>query len=155
MACPLFGALADRIGRRTVYMLGAGFTLFFAFPFFLMLNSRAPGLVWLAVVAGYVFGPTLMFAAEATFFAELFGTETRYTGLSLAYQLSAIVGGFTPLIATALLATGGRRPWLVGAYLAGIALVSGLSAYGAKTGRVAQPASAGSRDAAVGQPAEM
>jgi len=133
VACPLFGALADRIGRRTVYMLGAGFTVVFAFPFFLLLDSRAPGLVWLAVVLGYVFGPTLMFAAEATFFAEMFGTRTRYTGLSVAYQVSAIVGGFTPLIATALLAAGGRRPWLVGGYLAGIGLISGLSAWAART----------------------
>ncbi len=134
VACPVFGALADRIGRRTVYMLGAGFTVVFAFPFFLLLDSRAPGLVWLAVVLGYVFGPTLMFAAEATFFTEMFGTRTRYTGLSVAYQVSAIAGGFTPLIAAALLSAGGKRPWLVAAYLAGIGLISGLSAWAARTG---------------------
>jgi MFS transporter, MHS family, shikimate and dehydroshikimate transport protein len=138
VACPLFGALADRIGRRTVYLLGAGFTVVFAFPFFLLLNSRAPGLVWLAVVVGYVFGPTLMFAAEATFFAEMFGTRTRYTGLSVAYQVSAIVGGFTPLIAATLLSAGGKQPWLVGAFLAGIGLISGLSAYAARTGHPAR-----------------
>jgi MFS transporter, MHS family, shikimate and dehydroshikimate transport protein len=151
-ACPVFGALADRIGRRTVYLLGAGFTVVFAFPFFLLLNSRAPGLVWLAVVVGYVFGPTLMFAAEATFFAELFGTETRYTGLSLAYQVSAIVGGFTPLIATALLTAGGRQPWLVGTFLAGIGLLSAVSAYAAKGGTVSPVAV--SQAPAVGLPAE-
>lgn len=131
LACPVFGALADRIGRRTVYLLGAGFTVCFAFPFFMLINTEVPALVWLAVVVGYVFGPTLMFAAEATFFAELFGTQTRYTGLSLAYQLSAIVGGFTPLIATALLAAGGHQPWSVAGFLAGVALLSGLAALGA------------------------
>jgi len=133
VACPLFGALADRIGRRTVYVLGAGFTTVFAFPFFLLLNSRAPGLVWIAVVLGYVFGPTLMFAPEATFFAEMFGTQTRYTGLSVAYQVSAIVGGFTPLIASALLSAGGNQPWLVSAFLAGIGLISALSAVASRT----------------------
>lgn len=152
VACPLFGALADRIGRRTVYMLGAGFTVLFAFPFFLLLNSRAPGLVWLAVVLGYVFGPTLMFAAEATFFSEMFGTRTRYTGLSLAYQVSAIAGGFTPLIAAALLSADGKRPWLVGGFLAAIGLISGLSAYAARTGRDA--AAPATRTAVAGRVAE-
>lgn len=132
-ACPLFGLLADRIGRRAVYLMGAIFTVVFAFPFFLLLDTRAPGLVWIAVVVGYVFGPTLMFAPEATFFSEMFGTATRFTGLSVAYQVSAIAGGFTPLIGSTLLDAGGNKPWLVASFLAGIGLISTVSAAAAKT----------------------
>ena len=41
---------------------------------------------------------------ESSFFSEIrFGTEVRYTGISVGYQLSALIGGApTPLIASAL-----------------------------------------------------
>jgi hypothetical protein len=46
---------------------------------------------------------------QGAWFSELFAARTRTTGASLAYQLSAVVSGFTPLIATALFAVTG---WL-------------------------------------------
>ncbi len=49
-----------------------------------------------------------MYAPQGAFFSELFGTSVRYSGASLGAQLSAAVaGGFSPLIATALLPTYG------------------------------------------------
>ena len=39
---------------------------------------------------------------QGAWFSELFNANTRTTGASLAYQISAVVSGFTPLIATAL-----------------------------------------------------
>jgi MHS family shikimate/dehydroshikimate transporter-like MFS transporter len=55
------------------------------------------------------FGHGLMFAPESTYFPELFGSQVRYSGASLGFQLSAAIGGgFAPIIATALAAyTGG------------------------------------------------
>ena len=44
---------------------------------------------------------------QGAWFAELFATKTRTTGASMAYQLSAVVSGFTPLVATALYAAFG------------------------------------------------
>ena len=41
---------------------------------------------------------------QGAWFSELFAAKTRTTGASLAYQLSAVVSGFTPLVATALFA---------------------------------------------------
>ncbi|MDQ3636622.1 MAG: MHS family MFS transporter, partial [Actinomycetota bacterium] len=46
---PFFGALSDRIGRRPVYMGGAIFCMLFAFPYFWLLNTEAPALIWLAI----------------------------------------------------------------------------------------------------------
>jgi len=122
--CPLFGALSDRVGRRAAYLGGAGFMVVFAFPFFLMRGTRDSLLISLAILLAYNLGPTAMFAVQATFFSELFGPTVRYTGLSIAYQVSAIIGGVTPLIAASLLKAGGGTPWLVAGALAGIALLS-------------------------------
>jgi MHS family shikimate/dehydroshikimate transporter-like MFS transporter len=121
---PLFGALTDRYGRRPVYLAGAGFVTAAAFPFFMMLNSRSEALIWLALIAMYIFGPTLMFAGQATYFTELFGSNVRYTGLSIAYQGSAVVGGLTPLIAASLLAGAGDSPWLVAGFVMAAGLVT-------------------------------
>lgn len=128
-ACPLFGIISDRVGRRPIYMAGSLFVVIFAFPFFWLINLKVMSMLWLAIILGYIFGPTLMFSIEAVFFAELFGTQVRYSGLSIAYQLSAVVGGFTPLIATTLLQAGGGKPWYVAAFLLGIGAISLLAAF--------------------------
>lgn len=45
-----------------------------------------------------------MYGPQAAFFAELFGTEARYNGVSIGAQLASVVGGApAPLIALALL----------------------------------------------------
>ncbi|MQA11746.1 MAG: MFS transporter [Pseudonocardiaceae bacterium] len=133
IVCPLVGLLSDRIGRTKVYLLGAGFTALFAFPFFALLQTGVTALVWLGLIAGYVLGGTVMFAVQATFFTELFRTGVRYTGLSLAFQASAIVGGFTPLVATSLSAAGSGTPWPVAGFLLTVGVLSFASAAFART----------------------
>jgi len=52
---------------------------------------------------------------QGAWFCELFATRTRTAGTSLAYQLSAVVSGITPLIATALhSATSWTEPAVLG-----------------------------------------
>ena len=41
-----------------------------------------------------------MYAPQAAFFSELFGTSVRYTGASVGYQLASIfAGALAPIIA--------------------------------------------------------
>jgi hypothetical protein len=111
-------------------MAGAAFAALFAFPFFWLIDTRTESLVWLAIVIGVAGGHAAMFGPQASFFSELFGTRVRYSGASLGYQLASVfAGGLSPLIATALLRLGGGRPWMVSAYMVGIALVTLLSVY--------------------------
>ncbi len=105
---PLFSALSDRLGRRAVFLAGAIGSILFAFPLYAMVNTGSVLLLTLAVMIGQVF-INLMYSPLAALLSEMFGTEVRYTGVSLGYQLAAVIGaGFTPLVATSLVAgTGG------------------------------------------------
>jgi metabolite-proton symporter len=120
---PYYGALSDRVGRRPLYLGGALFSLVFAFPFFLLVNTKTALLIWLAIVLGVNVGHDLMYGPQAAYFAELFGTRVRYSGASLGYQLASVfAGGFAPLIAAALLKAWG---WpAVAAYMALMAAIT-------------------------------
>ena len=55
-------------------------------------------------------GQGIMFCLHASFMPELFGTRVRYSGISMGFQIgAALSGGFTPVIAAALVALGGRN----------------------------------------------
>lgn len=101
---PTYGLLSDRLGRRPIYLFGAIFTGLFAIPFFLLIGTRSPGLMVLALVLALAFGHAAMYGPQASFFSELFGTRLRYSGASIGCQLSSVIaGGLSPLIATGLL----------------------------------------------------
>jgi MHS family shikimate/dehydroshikimate transporter-like MFS transporter len=121
---PIYGTLADRYGARHLYAVGTALACALAFPLFWVLQARTAAAAWLGFVVFYNLGPTLMLSVQATFFAEMFAPQVRYTGLSFAYQVSAIVGGVTPLAALSLLRWQGGAPWAVAGVLALVAFLS-------------------------------
>jgi MFS family permease len=103
VSVPLFGHLSDVIGRRRMYAIGIVCTGLFAFPYFALLNTRAGGLVLLAIVLSLVFHD-MQYGPQAALIAESFGTNVRYSGAGLGYQLASVIaGGPAPLIAAAIL----------------------------------------------------
>jgi metabolite-proton symporter len=103
---PTVGALSDRVGRRPLYLVGAVGVAVWSFVFFGLLDSGSQGKIILAIVVGLMLH-ALMYAPQAAFFSELFGTSVRYTGASVGYQLASIfAGAIAPLVAVALLNTG-------------------------------------------------
>jgi metabolite-proton symporter len=99
MAIPLLAILSDRVGRRPVYAFGAFGSAIFVFLFFPMLASGSNSLIILAIVVGLILHAS-MYAPQAAFITELFPTRIRYSGVSIAYQLTAIfAGSLAPIIA--------------------------------------------------------
>jgi len=103
---PFFGHLSDRIGRKTMYMIGAVVTGLFGFAYFAMLNTGSATIIFVAVVISLV-PHDMLYGPQAALIAESFTGRLRYSGSSLGYQLASIIaGGPAPLIAT----------WLFGTY---------------------------------------
>jgi len=98
-AIPLLARLSDRIGRRPVYAFGALGLAAFIFLFFPMLASGHPVQIIAALVIGLVLHAA-MYGPQAAFITELFPTRIRYSGVSIAYQLTSILAGsLAPIIA--------------------------------------------------------
>jgi hypothetical protein len=76
----------------------------FGFVYFALLDTKIPGLIFLAVAVSLI--PVMtMYGPEAALIAESFTPRLRYSGASLGYQLASIIaGGPSPFIATALFA---------------------------------------------------
>ena len=102
VATTLWGALTDKVGRRPVYLVGTALHLLWGIPLFLLVNTKVAVLVVITFVVSYTILQNMLAGVQGAWFSELFATKTRTTGASLAYQLSAVVSGFTPLVATAL-----------------------------------------------------
>lgn len=99
VSIPLLAILSDRIGRRPVYAFGGFGSAVFIFFFFPMLASGNDAMIILAIVIGLVLHAS-MYAPQAAFITELFPTRIRYSGVSIAYQLTAIfAGSLAPIIA--------------------------------------------------------
>ncbi len=130
LTVPLFSVLSDRIGRRPVYGAAALFSAAFAYPFFLMVNTGSPTLVWVALILAISVGVSGMFGPQAAYFAELFGPKLRYSGFASARELGSILaGGPAPFIAAWLLGQGNNEPWLVAAYMVSLALLTAIAIY--------------------------
>jgi MFS transporter, MHS family, shikimate and dehydroshikimate transport protein len=131
---PLFALAADRFGRRRVYITGAAIGTLSAVPFFLALDARST--FWIVVFAVMLANVAhdMLVSVQQPMFTQLFGTEFRYSGAGVGYQVASVVGGgFTPFIAVALVNMAGGSWHPVAAYLAAGCLLSMLVAWRMKT----------------------
>ena len=121
---PIAAKISDTKGRTHALTLGSvGICVLGLFLGPLLQAGSLTTVLALSIgmaLMGLCFGPL------GTLMSELFPTEVRYTGASLSFNLSAIVGAsFAPYIAT-WLATNHGLPY-VGYYLSGMAFISVLA----------------------------
>ncbi|MGW8765913.1 MFS transporter [Streptomyces sp. NPDC055815] len=102
VSIPWAAALSDRFGRRRVILAGSAALVVWAVVYFPLLDTASTGLALsalggLGIILGFTYGP------QAALFSELFEARLRYSGISLGYQVGAVLGGgLAPIIATAL-----------------------------------------------------
>ena len=129
---PLFGWLSDKYGRKTLFTIACIFSIGFAFPMFWLFETRDPMLISFTVAIAMSLGQGIMFGTGAAWMSELFDARLRYTGASLGFQVgAALSGGFTPLIAAALLASFGAT-WPISVYLIVLACITLTAVYFAR-----------------------
>ncbi|MBX6964354.1 MFS transporter [Alcaligenes faecalis] len=122
---PLFGVLGDRIGFKWVFMAGTICMLAFSSTFFSMLGSLDSRTITLALVIAIGLVYAALYGPQGGLFSTQFPPEVRYSGISIAVQVSgAIGGGLAPLVATSLLAYGDGQPDYIVWYLSGLGLIA-------------------------------
>ena len=127
VATMAWARLTDKVGRRPVYLWVCGLGIPFGVVMFLAVNTG----LFLVIVATFVIAygvfQNALAGAQGAWFPELFNANTRTSGASLAYQISAMVSGFTPFITTLLFVSfGWIGPALLFSLYAAIGLVSAL-----------------------------
>jgi MHS family shikimate/dehydroshikimate transporter-like MFS transporter len=120
----IFARLADRVGKHRVAICSAVFIVLFSYPFFWLLSTRAPALIWLAMCVQAFIGSAL-YGITGAILAELFIARVRCSGISLGYQIAGMLGGApAPIIATYLIHWSGGATWSVATYLAASSLIT-------------------------------
>jgi MFS family permease len=120
---PVSGHISDKIGRKTMYMLGAAAMGIFGFIYFAMVDTATPALVFIAIVLSLI-PHDMQYGPQSALIAEAFTPRLRYSGASLGYQLASLIaGGPSPIIATALFAAY-HSGYAIAAYIAICAVIT-------------------------------
>ncbi|WP_431898743.1 MFS transporter [Nonomuraea sp. bgisy101] len=115
--------VSDRVGRRPTLLVGTAGAIGWGLAMFPLMETASVPLVGLAL-AGALALMGLIFGPMGAYLPELFRTEYRYSGASVAYSLGGVLGGaIPPLIATQMQA-GGLPVFYVGVYVSAMAVLS-------------------------------
>lgn len=129
LTIPCFAWLADRFGRRRIYITGALTGALSTFPFFMALEAQS--VLWIVTFAILLanIAHDMVVCVQQPMFTEMFGASYRYSGAGVGYQVASVVGGgFTPFIAAALVTFSGGDWHSVAIYLLAGCLLSAATA---------------------------
>jgi len=108
LAIPLMGALSDRVGRKPVLIAGCVGVACLAYPLYYLLSQGTFGSALTAQLV-FVIPISMLQGTMPTTMVELFPTSSRYSALSISYNIAfAIFGGTAPLVATQLISMTGN-----------------------------------------------
>jgi MFS family permease len=137
VAIPLWARLADRVGRKPVFIGGALGCAVLIFAYLGAISAADYGLIFGTgiLMFGVVYSATN--AVWPSFYGEMFTAKVRLSGMAIGTQVGFAIAGFTPSIAAAI--SGPRSAnWLgVAVFTAALCLLSVVAvATGRETHRV-------------------
>lgn len=113
--------LSDRVSASAIIVALYVAWIPFIFVFFALINTGSTALIYAAIGSGMLL--TAFYGPLAGFLMRQFDTAIRFTGLSLAVQLGALLGGgIGPLVATELNSV--FNVWAVAGYVVVVAVIS-------------------------------
>ena len=127
---PMFGALSDRIGRRSLMLAGGigGGLLSGVYLWAIDQGSLPLVFVCVVVVQGFFF--QMWNATFATFYQEQFPMRIRVTGFAVAQNVGLMIAAFFPSIFTAIAPPGTANvPLVIGSMAFGICLVAAVATF--------------------------
>jgi MFS family permease len=125
---PLWAMLADKIGRKPVFIGGVLGCAVMVFPYFVAITTGNAMAILAAslVLSGLIY--TAPNAIWPPFYAEMFETRVRYSGTAIGTQLGFLGAGFTPVLSQSQMGDG-PNGWLpVATFVAGCCIVSAAAA---------------------------
>lgn len=102
VAIPLWAKLADRIGRRPVFIFGAVGCAILIYPYLWAIEQADITLIY---VFGLLLSGIVYSAANGiwpSLYSEMFDTRVRLSGVAIGTQLGFAMAGFAPTIAAAV-----------------------------------------------------
>ena len=95
-AIPLWATLADRVGRKPVFIFGALGSGALMFAYLAAIASGSYSLIFLAAVAmsGVVY--SALNGVRPALYGEMFPTKVRLSGMAIGTQVGFAIGGFAP-----------------------------------------------------------
>jgi MHS family metabolite:H+ symporter-like MFS transporter len=101
---PLTGALSDRLGRVPVYRAGALIMVCYAFPAWWLLSLGNTGVTLAVIAFGIGVAVNTMLGPQCSMLPELFGNRSRYIGVAMSREISAVLaGGLAGVVGSTLL----------------------------------------------------
>ena len=101
---PFTGHLSDKYGRRTIYRLGAIFMTVYAFPAWYLLSLNNQMLTIAVIAVGIGVCVNTMLGPQCALLPELFGNRSRYLGVAMSREISAVLaGGLAGIIGATLI----------------------------------------------------
>jgi MFS family permease len=127
-AIPAAGLLADRFGRKPVYLTGVGGCAVLIWPFIWSVSQGNMPLIWVFGIVMIAFFYSGYGGAAFALWSEQFDTKVRMSGVAIGTQFGFALGGFAPAIAAAL-AGPDLENWVpVAAFASAAAIVATIAA---------------------------
>jgi len=137
LAIPFWAVLADRVGRKPIFIFGALGSGVLMFAYLGAIEHGAYPLIFLTAIlmSGVVY--SAMNGIQPSLYGEMFPTTVRLSGMAIGTQIGFALGGFAPTVAQWIAGDGpGGWPPVAALVLAACVIAASAAATARETCRV-------------------